>query len=331
MSKFKYIYSNKNNLNNVSYILDSNILITLKHLYLGQLDLQNFNDTMDMLYKISPYDVIPGVAIAELTYNFEHSYRNVELEKEYLNIANYTLNYPQLHLGYLNAKTENSKKKRAKTNFQKKKFSSLNKNKNLNDHLIPTFCILKKFSLLLAQKKSNKQIYEDIIDFIISDLKMSLGLELILIQYCLLSKHGYKAFSEIFKIKDKYNLPDNNIYNASWDIFFLRLILLTTSLNKNNETLFDIKNPCLITSDEGLYNFYNSLDIKYIDHYNGEKFPGISISLDTIKPDYHNIILKCEDKLKETKTDRINFLKELPDSISYFSSLLEKLYNESEK
>lgn len=316
--KFYFINTNIENVgHHFTYILDSNVVVGLSNYYYNRFKNPKEIERYDKLYKyLIDKDVLPGIGIRELSWDYEKN--KVDKGKEKVLIDAFDGLFTNIAKGEKINRFNN-----------KMIFNSIVENQHANELLLMSFCLFKKFSLLCKKENSNEIIFKKLIEFIISEHKMLLSYEITLITYYLLSnKNELKnLLQRILKINNK-KIDDWQIYNASWDLFFLRMINSFTARSKDNEAIDNIYNVCLVTQDKALSEFGEFvLSYKQISTVKKEEitFPALEIDLNNIKEEYKELVCASIEKLDETSKSRIKFIQNNSNIIDYYSALLNKL------
>lgn len=320
MTKFNFIYSTIiDETKHVSYILDSNVLIGLSKLYYNKFkDKDELDSYLDLYNYLSNKDVISGPAIAELSWDYEN--HQVDMDKKnklFTTIDNL----------FINNKFQNVNNR---SHHSKMSFTNLYDNADANHYLLPSLCLMKKFSILLNERLENKETYEKLIVFINNELKLTPAYELALITYFLFSPQNEwsNKLKKLFKIKSKYMIDDKNIWNGCWDIFFIRLVNELPSRNFSNETVSNIYNVCLITSDAALSDFSNNIldrNKQSSTYSHGLIMPCIDIDPKEFKLDDYDFIEKKYNILSCSISERTNYLNSI-DQVKHYKNLLKSLY-----
>lgn len=320
-NNFNFIWTNIQNGNHhITYILDSNVVVGLSKYYYQRIKNKNENYRYEQLYKyLLCEDVVPGIAIRELSWDVEKNEVNKEKEKKLVEAMDGLFSY-------LN------KGKNSYSSFNSMNFNTLEKNRNANQLLVMSFCLFKKLAILYSTERSKDIIFNKLVDFILKEHKMLLSYEMTLITYWLFSnkKELKDLLSKLLKINSK-NIGEWQIYNASWDIFFIRVINNLTALSKDNATIDNIYNVCLISEDKALTELGNltilNNEISNIER-GGMTIPANGINTDDIKDEYKKLVVDRIQYLYKTFSDRKTFINNNKDIIGYYFELMKKLDEE---
>lgn len=322
MGKKKFYFLNStivDNTKHTSYILDSNVVVGLSRLYYNRFSDQDEIDSYIELYEIlKDKDVVPGIGIAELTWNFEQN--EIDINKK----NNLIKSMESLFI-----KNNYSNRTLPRNNFSKMNFNNLYDNAEANKLLLPSLCLIKKFSNLRKLNISNKEIFTRLIKFINDEHKMVLSYELALITYFLFSTNQQlkEKLRALFKIKSR-EIQDQNIWNGCWDIFFLRMINEFPSRHSHGSSIQGVYNVCLVTSDVALKDFASAVldENKQSSIYDiNIVIPCVDLAPEEFKVDDFDFIESNYNFLKASYIDRANYLKNT-DIEKYYSDLLKSLY-----
>ncbi|HBF5457514.1 TPA: hypothetical protein KOQ79_003512 [Clostridioides difficile] len=317
MEKIYYLNPTTTNENrHKTYILDSNIVIGLSRLYYGRYSNEDdVNGHNELFQSLKEEDVIPGIGIQELSWNYEINKQNHELRNQLVNAMN----------GLFKNSIDRDRKH---LNIGSMNFNGLYSNREVNELMLMSNCLLKKFAILYSSGMSNEKIFYGLIDFINKEHKMLLSYEFILITNFLFSKNQTYStmLKKLFKINSK-TISDKQIYNGNWDLFFLRLVHDLTLRAFDGKAISNIYNVCLITKDKALYDIgtslFNNHENTNVSVGNRTAF-GIFLDTDGIRNGDWEIVENGYRLLCENESDRISFLQN-NDLINHYTNLLKTL------
>lgn len=325
MSTEKIYYLNssvRNSDRHITYLLDSNIIVGLSDLYYNRFtNMDRFHTYLGLYNELKEKDVLAGPAITELSWDSN----NNKIDKNKKDMLLKCINGLFIENNY-------SKNNKLMYSSKKQQFSRLIDNVEANKAFLPSLCLIKKFSNLYSLKLSNKEIYEQLINFICDEHKMLLSYEFTLITYFLFSNDNTRKnlFRNLFKI-DSRQISDKNIFNGCWDIFFLRLINDLPARSFNNASIANVHNICLITADKNLATYANSiLDTgrKTFDFLDDILTPAVDLSERYFEKDnIWKYILDKYDYLNLNYKERLKFIKNLNENKfeKHYMSILKSL------
>ncbi len=324
MSTEKIYYLNSSVRNpgrHITYILDSNIVVGLSDLYYNRFTNRDRLDTYLGLYnELKGKDILAGAAIGELCWDSNNNKIDKNKESTLLKCIN-----------GLFIESDYQKNTKATYSSKKQEFSSLIENAKVNETFLPSLCLIKKFSNLYNLKLSNKEVYEQLINFIDDEHKMLLSYEFALITYFLFSNDNTRKnlFRNLFKL-DSRKISDKNIFNGCWDIFFLRLINDLPARSFNDTPIANIHNICFITADKNLATYANSIldsDEETFDFRDNILMPAVDLNERYFKADVWNYVLDKYDYLTLNSPVRLEFIKNMnkDDFEKHYMSILKSL------
>lgn len=305
-----------------TYIIDSNIAVKLRNLFYNpsKIDNVDFERYMSLLKFFKNKDVLPGIAIQETCWDFEKN----ELNDNKLRRMEYALNnlweYDDQVYKRINRREGFTYYDYPLISIGKKNLNGLYENKYGNVLIMGTVCLLFKFYKLLETESSKERIYNDIVDFLNDELKINLAYELSCITYLLFpanKENGEEAINirHLLKLsgKDKKKSLKENVWNASWDIFYLRILNEAASNFLNGEELMDqVYNPVLVTEDKNLNKLASYLLKPYVSGYDFDDKhirPGIEINFSIIDEKYINLVEEKFNMLEENAQNRKEFFE----------------------
>jgi len=192
--KFNFLYTTIENGNNhFTYVLDSNVVVGLSNFYYQKIKNIDNSKRYEKLYKyLLDKDVIPGIAIRELSWDVEKNKVDPNEEKIIAEAMD----------GLFSSLSRGERIYKPSRNMS---FNSIVDNKEANELLIMSFCLLKKLAILYKTERSQTIIYEKLIEFILNEHKMLLSYEMILITYWLFGnkKEIKDLLQKLLKINSK--------------------------------------------------------------------------------------------------------------------------------
>ena len=318
---FNFLHTTiKNTVNQISYVLDSNIVVMLSKYYYKKINNENELNRCEKLYNyLKDKDVVPGIAIRELSWDSEKNIVDKSEEKILIDAMD----------GLFRIKTFGNKIYKQNRSMS---FNTLLNNEQSNQLLLMTFCLIKKYALLYEKESSNENIFMQLVSFVNSEHKMLLSPEMTLITYSLFGKRPEvrNLMQKLFKIKSKH-ISEKQIYNASWDLFFLRMINSLTANSKDGNTIDNIYNVCLVTEDKALIELgallLNEQSMSSVS-CDGLTMPCSELNMDMIKEEYRELVQEKMGYLNMTSSVRRNFIRNNPNILEYYGQLLRKLRQE---
>jgi hypothetical protein len=245
-----------------SYILDSNVVIKFRDLYYSphKMSSDEVEYYIGLLEFFKDKDVVPGIAIQELSWDFERFETDEIKLRRLLNAMNALFSYDEKTFSRIKAQCELISDNKPVKNG-KRKFNSLYLNADANLSLLPSFCTMLKYHQVMRVNSDNINRYIDLCNFLMNTLKLVGAYELALITEILFSTDNKKtkAIISMLKIESDSNLL-SKIWNSCWDLFFLRFITGFATNTLNNEPTEQIFNPVLVTRDINLYNVGSHLE-----------------------------------------------------------------------
>lgn len=336
--KDKKLYFIKNNVIQdsrvpISYVLDSNVVMKLRDVFYNpsKISEEELSEYYRLLMKIQGQDVVPGFAIRELAWDYEKKEMDSIKTNRLVYAMDRLLTYNQeemkriFHLKEATTCPENSNVTRGK-----KKFNGIYENKDVNIFLLPTFAALLKFHILLHTEGASEAIFKKYVEFIIKEHKMNTGYEFQYIIYKLFGKeHVREKVEGLLKLNGKIS-GGQSIWNASWDLFFIRILNDAASRFVNNRSLMDIYNPILVTMDKNLAflcqeSIGEEVSYEIIDK---EFINGMAISEEVIASSkYMDLIIDEYTKIRGTNAERVEYFRKV-NQIEFYERLILNLENE---
>lgn len=307
-----------------SFILDSNVVIKLRDLFYSphKMSIDEVNYYIGLLEFFRDKDVVPGVAIHELSWDFEKFKTDETKSIRLLNALNTLFSYEELTFARIKAQHEFISDVQP-VKGGKRTFSSLFLNADANIFLLPSFCVMLKYHQVVKIHSDNKTRYIEICNFMKDELKLVGAYELSLITELLFSSNysKNKIINNMLKIDSKSN-NSQKIWNSCWDIFFLRFITAFAANTLSDSPIQKILNPILVTRDNNLFELGSSLDNSNEVVIDDQIYPGISGVFDYSEEAIQlisemNIVLsqtsqeRIEAYQNTTEDERINHWKEI--------------------
>lgn len=312
-----------------TYILDSNIVVKLRDLFYSpkKMKLNEINYLIGLLEFFKDKDVMPGIAIQELSWDFEKS----EIDETKLNRLIFAINSLLSYEEYIFNRIKNQENyvgdiKAIKG--KKRNFNSLYLNADANILLLPTFCMMLKFYDVMYRYNDNSTRYIEICKFLKDTLKLVGAYELNFITDLLFSQDKYKTkvITAMLKINTKQGYM-RKIWNCSWDIFFIRAITAFAANTLSNKAIEYIYNPILVTRDKNLYKTGQFVNSKNNYRVIGKQiYPGIEGGHEYSQKNLA-LIEKMQLLLYTTAEDRIRLYKQTSEDerIKHWKSIIKIL------
>ncbi|WP_427050955.1 hypothetical protein [Paenibacillus sp. TC-CSREp1] len=289
-----------------SFILDSNVVMKLRDLFYSphKMNVSEVDYYIGLLEFFKDKDVVPGIAIQELSWDFEKFKIDFNKQTRLLNAIDTLFSYDESTILRIKAQQEfvggMQPIKGGKKNFQ-----SLASNIDANIFLVPSFCVMLKYHHVLRNYSDNKSRYLEICNFLMNTLKLVGGYELALITELLfsLNEDRTNAINSMLKIEIESNLL-KGIWNSCWDIFFLRFITGFAANTLSNLPTQGIFNPILVTRDENLYRVGCSIENNSEVVLGDQVYPGIAGSFE-YSNENTEIVLKMREVILGSSSDRV--------------------------
>ncbi|WP_036698287.1 hypothetical protein [Paenibacillus taiwanensis] len=198
-----------------------------------------------------------------------------------------------------------------------------------NPFLVGSYaCILKILIVQMKHKSPLKSIYE-YLDYVNNEIMTNYALETQLaINYFLGNDKMYALGNSIFKFDRKKENVLLKACNASWDMFFLRLLQMSHFHSGVSKALNTFK-PNLVTTDHGIKNFAQLCSVEAVINKDNKFVPILSFIEENIKNEYLKHVENIESELyfkvleREAARDILN-----GDSNSYLLESITKLEKE---
>lgn len=289
-----------------SFILDSNIVIKFRDLFYNPHKMNNEEVAyyIGLLEFFKEKDVVPGIAIQELSWDFERFETDTIKETRLVNAMNSLFSYDESTISRIKAQLEYSSETKP-LKQGKRNFNSLYLNSEGNMFLLPSFCVMLKYHQVLRLYSDKHIRYIEICNFLMNTLKLVGAYELSLISELLFcpDKSKTSAINSMLKLDTESNVL-KGIWNSCWDIFFLRFITGFAANTLNNKPSQQIFNPILVTRDENLKNVGSELENSTEVVVGNQIYPGITGGYEYSQEDA-NLVNEMSQKLIQTSTDRV--------------------------
>lgn len=311
-----------------TYVLDSNVVIKLRDLFYNpqKMSIEEINYYIGLLEYFRDKDVLPGPAMQELSWNFEH----YELDQvKYIRLADALdtlFSYDYFTISRIKAQSKYvSDTKPVKGS--RKSFKNLSLNIEANLYLLPSLCIMLKYHQVVKKYNDNRSRYIEICNFSMNELKLIGAYELTLITELLFSSSDTKT--NMIKNMLKIDGSDNylrQVWNSCWDIFFLRYITAAAANTLSFNSYKNIYNPVLVTRDKNLFTIGNMVQNNKDVVINRQVLPGITGSYDYTK-DAKELIDEMNQNMLRTSEERLKAFDNMNHNqrISHWRRIIQEL------
>lgn len=278
--RYKYVRLSEQEYDHYSLFLDTNVVINMEKFYYQphKLSKKLRYEIVDILYENRNKEWIPGFGIYEACFDINTKRINNEMLKKMEYAITSLQNMTPLEISMLansHGIISNISTQRNKTNEP----DTLIELWDANPFLFSTYASLLKLFQLKKKKSKGRELenFKSYVKFMTDDIGTINALELIIGAYYFLStgkKHD--CIQSLIKINNSNILQ--SVWNASWDIFFYRV--LYSSINSKEligsilNNISEVVNPKLLTGDNALIEFcksftltgtYNSMSVLFVD------------------------------------------------------------------
>lgn len=305
-SEFSLIgYSSNVNYNHKTIVLDSNIVILLEKFFFTPNRMKNNEKELITKFLLNSLfkDKIPGFGIQEACSDRNtNTIDNEAKEKMLYAIETINLWGPDQIINH-SLRSGGFEYKRTKREKPIMKLSLIDTIEELNPFLLPIYAAVLKIHLL-NRKKSKIQnklaLLEEYVDFMNNEIKAILPIELHLaFDYFLGDSNKSNYVQNLLKFNPKKGSTVlDSVWNASWDIFFLRLLHWGSLNGLKGIVNPPMENPKLVTNDNDLIALAG-----YIEMTGG-------ISRDGEAPNMTLIQMNLENLEKTVEYDRLDAIHE---------------------
>lgn len=295
-----------------SFIIDSNIIITLRDLFYNPIKKsdEEIDGLLGFINCLKDKDVIVSAALQEVSWDCE----NLKTDEVKFNRCNEAIMELLLNPEVI----ERIRRKEVYTGThapvkgQKRKLNSIYENSIENNYIVPTMCVFIKLQELLLRydvEKDSEHIYNEIVKFMADKVGLVGSYELILIQVILFSYDNdiIKEIKGLLKLDNKNNFKKDfkkSLWNASWDISFMRSINAMAVNSLRGEAVNGVHNPTLVTGDDNLYKlttyFIENMEFR---GFNGRMYPVIKAA--AVNEKYLNNIIASKMVIDATLPNRL--------------------------
>lgn len=289
-----------------SLLMDTNTAINLEKFYYNP---QKMNDTdcmatTEFLIRNIKSDPLHGFALQEACWDYslgglnESQYEKMAsaLENQY-NCDIFTIQQHAMSQGHLFKKDVfRSKAKELDT--------LTNQIEECNPFIVGSYaCILKILIVQIKHKNPLKAIYE-YLDYVNNEIMTNYALETQLaVNYFLGNDTMYALGNSIFKFDRKNEDVLLKACNASWDMFFLRLLQMS-HFHFGISNLLNAYKPQLVTADRGIKNFAQLCSVEAVIYKNNRFVPVLSFVEENIKDEYLKHLKNIESELHTKVLER---------------------------
>lgn len=295
-----------------SYIIDSNILLTLRDLFYNpsKQTYEEIDSWLAFVQFLKDKNIIVTAALQEVAWDYE----NLKIDEVKFNRCSEAISELLFNQNVI----ERIRMKRAYSgmhssrNGKKRKLTNIYENSMKNNYIVPTMCVFLKLQELLLRydvEKEPENIYMKICEFMGDKLGLVGSYELILIQLILFSSDNNikREIKGLLKLDSKNNFKKDfkkSLWNASWDVSFMRSITALSVNSLRGETVNGIHNPILVTGDNNLYKctsfFISNMKFKNL---NGKIYPVLKSS--NVEEKYSIYIEAAWMAIEATKKERL--------------------------
>lgn len=293
----------------------------------GSIAQEKRNELKNLLDFLHNKHVIEGVGIAEATWDFQ-GFSQDEVKVSRIKYAlNYLLEYDENHIKRIFNDVEKTVcPEHSIVSNGKRVFGDLADNSEINYLMLPTITVFLKFYKLLGgntnhikegllECEERRKIYTELVKFIDREMHFLPVYELWCITQVLFNDdENREKILELLKFKGKDSKISgirNKVWNAGWDIFFMRILSESTRMYISGETLksWNAYNPVLITRDKNLYEVGlesmcgGGAGIRFID---GQEEVGLDFEFPTISDEDYEFISDMIWGLDQTKRERVS-------------------------
>ena len=330
-----------------TYILDSNIVISLRDLFYKpqKIKKEDMEEIEELLKLLRNNHVIDGIGVTECSWNFQE-FNQDDTKAERIKYAlDLLLEYDEEHLKRVFRDLEETTcPQHNPISKGKRVCGNLNDNAEINYMMLPTIAVFLKFyqllegnverikeGLLAVQERRN--IYKEVIKFVDLEMHFVPAYEVWCITEILFNNDENRdKILELLKLKGKASKGKQireKVWNAGWDIFFMRILSESTLRYIRGEMLdnWSVHNPILVTKDKNLYEIGNEsmtgggAGIKYI---NGEMEVGLDLEFPNISDEDYEFIEDMMWGVEQNKELRLKFMKEA-NFVEHFKGIVKKL------
>ncbi|WP_156946193.1 hypothetical protein [Paenibacillus sp. FSL R5-192] len=254
--------------------------------------------------------VIGSMAVQELSWDFAKLSVDA-IKYRRLNSALESLLSEPLQLERIQNKIDHEDTLVSKSS-SKRSLDNIHLNSEQNIHVVPTMCVLLKFyelSKLYDVEKDYKIIFKNLCSFMASGINMVGAYELSLLQRILFSQNidKVKEIRRLLKLDSKSDFK-KNLWNASYDITFMRSLNALPVQAMRGEPINSIYNPVLVTKDIDLASMTREiLENTEIAETNGKLYPHLRFELE--KEEDKIFIFSCIESLKLLSQQRYSINK----------------------
>lgn len=303
-----------------SLILDSNVAINTEKFFYNPNKLNHkLNATRDFLIENIDSDLLSGFAIQESCWDYMLEGINKgqfdKLECALNNVFNWDEKQIIKHTSSIGSIYEGKVSREKVSNI----LSLVPQIKECNPLMLGSYACILKIMIIQKEKTSKIESVKAFIDFLTHELNTLHALEMQLaINYFLGKDELYAISNGIFKFDKQNGEILLKAWNATWDIFFLRILQRAYS----DYNFLKLENPRLVTADKSLIGIAElcSLEgsISNEDHF----VPIISFDESLIKEEFKGIVEKINNDIKDSYLKRYNARESIEDKEEF---LIEKI------
>ncbi len=309
----------------VELFMDTNTLINVEQFIYNPIQLAEKNklvwlSTMELLLDTVNKDTIYGFALQEACWDTNIGNLNLVQYENFENALSllYDLNKEEIiQHAYSNGI-------KGRKNIERKKpqlLDTYSNNIQSNPLIGLSYASLLKLAELAKKKKKGNEIElcNEYLEFVAEELKSVQAIEFNMAMDLFLGdEDSRREIEKILKYR-KANIL-HSVWNATWDIFFLRNLQLSYV-----HDLYETKRSKLLTADKGIIELskYCNLRVGIKDKELGKSI--LEFNNDGIKPEFINYVNKIEKEVYFSSVDRMQEYESHKDNYQRIMKIIKRL------